>query len=154
DEVRQLAVEPVDGLAQPEAEIHRHLVVARARGVQPAGRWPDQLAQPRLDIGMDVLELYLESEAALGDLCLYLIEAELDRIAVGLTEDALAHQHGGMGPAAGDVLAPEAAVDADGGVDPLHDLRRAAGKTAAPHAILGGTLVGRWSPDRALGGRT
>src|SRR5262249_27847011 len=137
--------EPVDGLAQPEAEIHRHLVVARARGVEAPGGGADQLAQPRLDIGMDVLELYLEGEAAFGDLGLDLVEAKRDGLAVGLTEDALANQHGGVGPAAGDVLAPEAAVDADRGVDPLHDLRRAAGETAAPHAILRGTLVGRCS---------
>ncbi len=31
-------VDPVDGVAHPEPEIGRHLVVARARGVQPAGR--------------------------------------------------------------------------------------------------------------------
>ena len=42
----ELGVEPVDGLAQPEAEIHRHLIVARAGGMEPPGRRADQLAQP------------------------------------------------------------------------------------------------------------
>src|SRR6516165_11927782 len=102
---------------------------------------------------MDILELHLEVEAALGNLFLDLVEPEPDRLAIGLTEDALAHQHGGMGPAAGDILSPEPAVDADGGVDPLHDLRRATGETPAPHAILGGALVGRRSFSGALGGR-
>ena len=34
----------VDGVAHPEPEIGRHLIVARARGMQPSRRRPDQLA--------------------------------------------------------------------------------------------------------------
>jgi hypothetical protein len=40
------ASEAVDGLAHPEPEIERHLVVARARGVQPPGGRADQLGEP------------------------------------------------------------------------------------------------------------
>ena len=64
----QLAVDLVDGVAHPEAEIGRHLVVARARRVQPPGRIADQLAQARLDVHVDVFERARELEAALGDL--------------------------------------------------------------------------------------
>ena len=90
---------------------------------------------------MNILELDLEGEASIGNLFLDLVEAERDRLAIGLTQDALAHQHGGMGPAAGDVLAPQPAVDVDGGVDPLHDLGRTAGETTPPHAIIGCAIV-------------
>jgi hypothetical protein len=36
------AIDPVDGLAHPEFEIHRHLIVARAGGMQTAGRRADR----------------------------------------------------------------------------------------------------------------
>ena len=55
-------------VADIETEIGRDLVVARARGVQPAGGGADQLGQPALDIHMDVFERALEVEAALADL--------------------------------------------------------------------------------------
>ena len=58
-----LAREPVDGVAHPEAEIGRHLVIARARGVEAAGSRPDQLAEPRLDVEVDVLVLGAERKA-------------------------------------------------------------------------------------------
>ena len=47
---------------RPEAEIDRHLVVARAGGVQPSGRRPDQLGKPRFHVHVDVLELGREDE--------------------------------------------------------------------------------------------
>ena len=50
------------GLAHPQPEIGRHLVVARARGVQPPRGIADQLLQPRLDVEMDVFELAPEGE--------------------------------------------------------------------------------------------
>src|SRR6202035_4579125 len=44
----------IDGVADIEPEIGRHLVVARARGMQPPGGGPDQFAQPALDIHVNV----------------------------------------------------------------------------------------------------
>ena len=43
-------------VAHPQPEIGRHLVVARARGVQPAGRLADQLGEPALHVHVDVFE--------------------------------------------------------------------------------------------------
>ncbi len=40
----------------PEAEIHRHLVVARAAGMQAAGGGADQFGQPRFHIHVDVFK--------------------------------------------------------------------------------------------------
>ena len=56
------------GLAHPEAEIGRHLVVARARGVQPPGGGADQFGEPRLDIEVDILVRLAEGESARRDL--------------------------------------------------------------------------------------
>ena len=57
----------VDRVADIEPEIGRHLVVARARGVQPSRGRPDQFGKPALDIHMDVFERALELERALAD---------------------------------------------------------------------------------------
>ena len=62
------AVDRIDGVAHPQPEIGCDLVVARARGVQPPRRRPDQLREPALDIHMDVLERALEGEFAAPDL--------------------------------------------------------------------------------------
>ena len=51
-------------VAHPEPEVGRHLVVARARGMQPAGRRPDQLGEPALHVHVDVLERAIEAELA------------------------------------------------------------------------------------------
>ena len=64
----ELADDLVDRVAHPEPEIGRHLVVARARRVQPPGGVADQLLQPRLDVHVDVFERAREGEAAFGDL--------------------------------------------------------------------------------------
>ena len=65
--VRKRRVDAVDGVAHPELEIGRDLVVARARGVQPAGGSADQLGQPALDIHVNVLERTLEREGSVLD---------------------------------------------------------------------------------------
>ena len=62
-QLRDLDDQRVDRVAHPEAEIDRDLVVARARGVQPAGRRADDLGEPALDVHMDVFERAREGEA-------------------------------------------------------------------------------------------
>ena len=61
-------VEGVDRGPHPEPEIGRDLVVARARGMQPPRRRPDQLGEPALDVHVDVFERALELELAGLDL--------------------------------------------------------------------------------------
>ena len=61
-------VDGVDRIAHPQPEIGRHLVVARARGVQAAGRRADEIGQPALDVHMNVFERALEGESAALDL--------------------------------------------------------------------------------------
>jgi hypothetical protein len=64
----QRRIHLVDGVADIEPEIGRHLVVARTRGMQPSGGGPDQFAQPALDIHVNVLERALEIERSALDL--------------------------------------------------------------------------------------
>ena len=54
--VAEQPVDVVDPRPHPQPEIGRDLIVARARGVQPAGGRPDQLGEPALDVHMDVFE--------------------------------------------------------------------------------------------------
>ena len=52
------------GVAHPEPEIGRNLIVARARRMQPACRLADQLGQAAFHVHMDVFERALEGELA------------------------------------------------------------------------------------------
>ena len=69
-------VEAVDRAAQPQPQIGRDLIVARARGVQAPGRRPDQLGEARLDIEVDVLVLGAEDKIAGFD---FRLDLRLDR---------------------------------------------------------------------------
>jgi len=53
-------VERVDGVAHPQSEVGRDLVITRAGRVQPAGRLPDQLRKAALHIHVDVFQSPLE----------------------------------------------------------------------------------------------
>ena len=62
------AVEAVDRLAHPQAEIGCHLVVAAAAGVQALASLADAVSEARLDVHVDVFEGLGEREAAARDL--------------------------------------------------------------------------------------
>ena len=55
-ERRELPIQRVDGVAHPQPEIRRHLVIARARGVQPPAGGADHRGETSLDIQMNILE--------------------------------------------------------------------------------------------------
>ena len=61
-------IDRVDRITHPQLEVGRHLIVARARGVQSPGGRTDQFAQPAFDIHMNVFERALELELARSDL--------------------------------------------------------------------------------------
>src|SRR5688572_3329384 len=96
-QILELAVEMVADIADIEAEIGRHLVVARARGVAAARRRPDQILGPPFDIHMDVFQRARKSEVAGLDFGLHLLEAAPYFSRVRLRNDALFGKHPGMG---------------------------------------------------------
>ena len=131
----QLAVDVVDGVAHPEAEIRRHLVVAGAGGVQPSGGLADQLGEARFHVHVDVFQRARKFEAALRDFRRDKVQARDDLRGVLARNDALIGQHAGMRPGAGDVLGRQRLVKIDGGVDLLHDRVRRLAEPAAPHPV-------------------
>ncbi len=132
----------VDRVAHPEAEIDRDLVVAGARGVQPAGRRSDDLGKAAFHVHMDVFERARERERARLDFAFDLGETLGDSLGVGGFDDALAREHGEMGLGASDVLGGELAVEIDRGVDLLHRLGRTPGEPAAPHRVAHACRLG------------
>ena len=94
----------VAGIADPQPEVGRNLVVARSRRVQAARGGADQLAEAMLDSHVDVFELDPFGNAVAlifgGDL----VEALEDRGRVGLSDDPLVAEHGGMSLRCRDIL--------------------------------------------------
>ena len=126
----------VDRVAHTEAEIGRDLVVARARGVQPAGRRADQLGKPALDVHVNVFERALKSNDALASISDKIVSRPLrDIFRITSGDNALRGEHGGVGLGRGDVLGIKVTVEVDRGVDFLHDRIGAPGEPAAPHLV-------------------
>ncbi len=109
----------------PEPEIDRHLVVARAGRVQPAGRRADQFGKTRFDIHVDVFQARREFELAVFDLFQNRVQAVSDLFLIGRGDNALCGEHLGMGDGAANVLPVEFLVETDRGVDRFHDGGRA-----------------------------
>ncbi len=134
-EIGHLLVELVERVAHPQLHVGGDLVVARAAGVEPAGGGADPVLQAALDVHVDVLERTREREAPGLDIGLDLLEPSVDRSHILTRQDARLAEHRGMGARTADVLAPEALVEIDGGVDLLHDGVGTRGETPTPHAI-------------------
>ena len=103
--------------ADVHPEVHRHLVVPAAAGVEPLAGGPQPLGQQGLDIHMDVL-------VVLGELHLTRLHIGKDRpkavhngSRLLSADDALLPQHGGVGDRAGNVLPVHPGVKADGGIE-------------------------------------
>src|SRR6185369_12046970 len=73
----------LDLVAQPEANVGRDLVVARAAGVQALAGVAGELDQARLDVEMDVFEVDVPYEVAALDFLADRREAALDRDEIG-----------------------------------------------------------------------
>ena len=69
--IAKRCVDVVDGVAHPQAEVGRHLVVPRAGRMKPARCRADQLGKPGLDVEVDVLERAREDEFACFDFSRY-----------------------------------------------------------------------------------
>ena len=125
----------VGRVAHPEAEIGRHLVVARAGGVEAPGHRPDLRRQPRFGEHVDVLERQVLGHALGLEIGRDLAQAGMDRRGVLRRDDALRAQHRHMRLAAAQVLAPHPLVEGNRGVYLAHHRGRAFGEAPAPHGI-------------------
>ena len=105
-------VDPVDGLADPQPQVGRNLVVAAAGGVQLAADVAQAIDQCPLDVHVDVFQLDAEREAALLNFLADFAERLLNLLAFVDSEQADFGQHLGMGDRAGDVLRIKPAIEA------------------------------------------
>ena len=87
--------------------------------MQPAAGRADDLGQAALDRHVDVLVAGREREAAGLELLRDRVEPLEQRVAILVADDALRGEHAGVRAALLDVVGPEAAVEADRGVQPL-----------------------------------
>ena len=84
------------GLAHPELEIGRHLIVAAARGVEATCRRADQFGQTAFAGHVDVFEVPVLGNAIGLILRSDLIEPRRNRCRILRRHDALLAQHGDM----------------------------------------------------------
>ncbi len=110
-----LGQDQVDLVAQPEADVGGHLVVARASGVQLLAGDADAVGQARFDVHVHVFQVDAPLEGAGLDLRLDFLQAALDRIALVGGQYARLGEHGGVGDGTHDVVPVEALVELDGG---------------------------------------
>ena len=106
-----------DLLLDIQPEIHRHLVVAAAAGVQPLAGVPDALGEHGLDVHVDVLVLQGELHLSGVDVRQDDLQTLDDLFRLVLLNDALLAQHGGVGDGAGDILFVHPGVEGDGRVE-------------------------------------
>ncbi len=106
-------------LARVHGEIGHHLVVARARGVQPPAHGPCDLGQAALDGHVDVLVPGRELEAVLAQLLLDRVKSRQQRLQVLGGDHAALGQHPRVRPRGRHILRPQAAIEADRGVEAL-----------------------------------
>ena len=106
----------------------------------------DQLAEPVLDRHVDVLELGRSGTPSRSIFGGDLVEPFEDRGGISVADDALIAEHRGMRFRGRDILAPQPLVEADRGVDALHQLVRLRPEAAAP-----GSLCGRFVGHRRAG---
>jgi hypothetical protein len=131
-------MQPIDGVAQPQAHVGGHLVVAGAAGVQALAGVAHLFRQCPLDVEVDVLVVQVPGEAAGLEVGEDFPQAPADvgQILVGQNPHLV--QHGGMGQGALDVEGRQAPVEGNGGGVAFHPLGNRFGKTPGPGGWLGG----------------
>ena len=108
-----MLIERVNGVADIKPHVSRHLIIARARGVQAACGAADELSEPALDIHMNVFKRAGEGEITLFDFAGDLIEPLGDGFGILSRDNALLSQHRDMGLRALDILSPQCFVKAN-----------------------------------------
>ena len=129
------AEDEVDLIAQPQANVGRHLVVARAAGVQLLAGDADAVGQPGFDIHVHVFQIDAPIEAAGLDLALNILQVGDDLVALVCSQYPGLFQHGGVGDRTHDVVPIEALVELDGGGESGDEGVDGLAETAAPGLV-------------------
>ena len=131
--------ERVAAAARVEPQVGRDLIVAAARGVQPAARVADLLGQPRLDVHVDVLERCVPRQLA-GREPLRRRCRSPSTIALGVLgadQDPCARQHPRVRHRACHVMRQQAPIEADRRVQRRRRRDRGAPSKRRPLAPFG-----------------
>ena len=127
----------VDRIAQVEADVGGHLVVARAAGVQALAGIADERGQALFDIEVHVFEVERPCELARLDFLGDDGHAALDVGQVGGGDDALLRQHPGVRQRAADILAPHALVEVDRSGVAFDEIGNRLGESSGPSVLCG-----------------
>jgi hypothetical protein len=144
-------LQAVDGVAQPQAHVGGHLVVAGTAGVQALSGVADFPGQGPLDVEVDVLVVQVPGEAAGLEVGQDFPQAPADVGQIPVGQHAHLAQHGGMGQGALDVEGGQAPVEGDGGGIALHPFGNRLGKAAGPGGGGGGVALAHGGMARGRG---
>ena len=126
----------VDFFTQPEPQIGRDLVVARARGVQALAGLADKRGQPPFDVEVHILGVERPGELALVDLAPDPREAALDRRKIRFLDDAGRCQHACMGEGGGNIVPGKPPIEINRGAEALYALVDRLPEAARPRLRL------------------
>ncbi len=144
----------IDLGAQPQAHVRRHLVVARAPGVELLAGLADVGGEGRFHVHVDVFQGDGPGKITPFDARAHPLQPGNNSVPLGLGQDALARQHGGMGDGALDIVGVEPAVEIDGGGEGLDKGVRGFVETPSPGleaGMLFGGMVHRGRGSRGQG---
>ena len=99
--------------SEPEAQVRRHLIVARPAGVELSRGRPDARFERRLDVHVDVFEVWIPRQASGNDLGAQSLEPTLDRLYFGVGEDARPPEYSSVGSGRRQIVEREGLVDLD-----------------------------------------
>ena len=136
----QEAHDVVDGTAHVEADIGRHLIVARAARMQPLAGVADDFGQALFDVQVHVFQVEQPFELAGRHFVADLLHAALDFRVVGGSDDALVREHLGMRQRAVDIDLRHAVVEKHRGGIAFDEVGNRFGKARRPGFALLGEL--------------
>ena len=136
DELAEVSAEEDELVPEPHAGVGGDLVVSGSAGVELTGDGADELAEPALVGGVDVLVAGDDDEGVGGPFLRDLPEALDERIALVVGDDARLGECLGVALAASDVLLRHPAVEGEGLVELLHERVDVLGEPPAPQLLL------------------